>query len=54
MYYSLLALMGIALNIWLYVDDIRNHDSILNKVDRGETNGKSEEADSETSSKIKD
>lgn len=34
-YYCILAGIGFLLNIWLYVDDIKNRGGILNKVDKG-------------------
>ena len=40
-YYSILAIVGILLNTWMYIDDIRNRDSVLDKVDRG---GKEDDA----------
>ena len=36
MYFSSLACIGIFLNCWLYIDDIKNRDGILNKVDKGD------------------
>ena len=35
MYYSALAFIGILLNTWLYIDDVRNRSAILHKVDKG-------------------
>lgn len=37
MYFCLLAVIGIVLNVWLYLDDIKNRNSILNRLDKGET-----------------
>ena len=39
MYYSLLAVIGIIFNCWLYFDDLRNRGGILDKVDTGENLG---------------
>jgi len=36
MYFSVLALIGITLNIILYIDDIKNRGSILSRVDKGD------------------
>jgi len=36
MYFSTLACCGIVFNVWLYIDDLRNRDGILDKVDSGE------------------
>jgi len=36
-YFIVLALIGICLNLWLYFDDLKNRGGILNKVDKGET-----------------
>ena len=34
-YFSILAIIGIGINLWLYLDDIRNRDGILDKCDKG-------------------
>ena len=34
-YYSILAVIGIFFNVWLYVDDIRNRGGILDAIDDG-------------------
>lgn len=34
-YFSILAVIGIAINLWLYLDDIQNRDRILDKCDKG-------------------
>lgn len=39
MYYSLLGVIGIFFNCWLYFDDLRNRGGILDKVDTGENLG---------------
>ena len=36
MYYCALACCGIVFNVWLYFDDLRNRDGILDAVDTGE------------------
>lgn len=36
MYFSMLAIVGIFLNVWLYMDDIKNRGGVLDKVDEGE------------------
>ena len=36
MYFSFLACCGIVINLWLYVDDLKNHGGILDAVDNGE------------------
>jgi len=36
MYFSVLACIGIGFNVWLYIDDIKNRNGILDKVDTGE------------------
>lgn len=36
MYFSLLAIIGIFVNVWLYIDDIKNRKGILNAVDEGD------------------
>ena len=36
MYFSFLACIGIVMNVWLYIDDIKNRDGILDRVDKGE------------------
>ena len=36
MYFSMLAIVGIILNVWLYMDDIKNRGGVLDKVDEGE------------------
>lgn len=36
-YFDVLALIGIVLNVWLYVDDLKNRGGILNRVDKNET-----------------
>ena len=35
MYFSALALVGILLNSWLYIDDVRNRGSVLHRLDKG-------------------
>ena len=35
-YFEVLAVIGICLNLWLYFDDLKNRGGILNKVDKGE------------------
>lgn len=35
-YFCFLAVIGIILNVWLYLDDLRNRDGILDRVDDGE------------------
>ena len=34
-YFCVLSLIGLGINIWLYIDDIRNRGGILDKVDKG-------------------
>ena len=36
MYFCFLSLCGIFINIWLHIDDVKNRDSILNRVDKGD------------------
>lgn len=36
MYFSGLACIGIFFNVWLYMDDLRNRNGVLDKVDQGE------------------
>ena len=36
MYFSMLAIVGIFLNVWLYMDDLKNRGGVLDKVDEGE------------------
>ena len=35
-YFAFLACCGIVFNVWLYIDDLKNRDGILDKVDEGE------------------
>ena len=35
-YFEVLAVIGICLNLWLYMDDLKYRGGILNKVDKGE------------------
>ena len=37
MYFCVLAAIGVCLNVWLYIDDIKNRGGLLDKVDKGET-----------------
>ena len=39
-YYSALAFIGVLLNTWLYIDDMKNRNGILNKVDKGDEDEK--------------
>lgn len=36
-FWAVISIIGILLNIWLYIDDIKNHGGQLNKVHKGET-----------------
>ena len=35
-YFCALAIIGFLINIWLYIDDIKNRGGVLDKVDSGE------------------
>ena len=36
MYFSILAIIGIIFNVWLYIDDKTNRNGILDAIDDGE------------------
>jgi len=36
MYFSALACCGIVFNVWLYIDDLKNRNGILDAIDKGE------------------
>ena len=36
MYFCILAMIGIMLNVWLYIDDLKNRNGVLDKVDTSE------------------
>lgn len=36
MYFSGLACCGIVFNVWLYIDDLKNRNGILDSVDKGD------------------
>ena len=38
-YFCFLSIIGFFINIWLYIDDIKNRGGVLDKVDTGEGDG---------------